>query len=52
MESMRNEYMILPPASGGKILLGRYGVKVKVKFILEQATKAQRRSSGIALIIL
>jgi len=27
-------------------------VKVKVKFTLEQATKAQRRSRGIALLFL
>ena len=44
--------MILPPASEEKILLGRYGVKVEVKFILEQGTKAQRGSSSIALLIL
>jgi hypothetical protein len=28
------------------------GIKVKVKFTLEQATKAQRGSRGIALIFL
>jgi hypothetical protein len=28
------------------------GVKVKVKFTLEQATKAQRGSTGIALLFL
>jgi hypothetical protein len=27
-------------------------VKVKVKFALEQATKTQRRSSGVALLFL
>jgi hypothetical protein len=29
-----------------------YAVKVKVKFTLEQATKAQRGSRGIALLFL
>ena len=29
-----------------------YVVKVKVKFTLEQATKAQRESRGIALLFL
>ena len=28
------------------------GVKVKVKFTLEQATKAQRGSRGVALLLL
>ena len=32
--------------------LGRGKVKVKVKFILEQATKAQRGSRGIVLLFL
>jgi len=32
--------------------LGTYGKKVKVKFTLEQAMKAQRGSRGIALLFL
>jgi len=51
MDRMRNEYMILSPASEGKILLGRYGIEIKIKFIPEQATKAQRGSNRIALFI-
>jgi hypothetical protein len=35
--------------STGKILWTQ-AVKVKVKFTIEQATKAQRRSRGIALL--
>jgi hypothetical protein len=35
-----------------KLCLILYIVKVKVKFTLEQATKAQRRSRGIAVLFL
>jgi hypothetical protein len=34
------------------LVKGMMGVKVKVKVTLEQATKAQRGSSGIALLFL
>ena len=52
MDIIRNEYIILPPATGGKKLRGRYASKIKVIFILEQDTKSLRGSSGIALPIL
>jgi hypothetical protein len=35
-----------------RVLVGKVGVKVKVKFALEQAMKAQRGSRGIALLFL
>jgi len=44
--------MTLHPAPEGMIVLGRYGVKVEVNLILEQATKTQIRSISIALLIL
>jgi hypothetical protein len=36
-----------------RVIFREYGKgKIKVKFILEQATKAQRGSTGIALLFL
>jgi hypothetical protein len=58
MKDMRSEYVVLVTKSHGKKSGNRWRtklpckVKVKVKFTLEQAMKAQRGSRVMALLFL